>query len=74
MLNVLVTFIIALLAGLAWNWTTNNQPMNYWLMASLFAGSALLATWLEWAWDWWRSRRRSRSGRARHAHARKATP
>lgn len=60
-MNVILTTAFATIAGLAWNWTTNNQPMSYWQMGGFFVGSCLLADLVEWVWD----RRRERHRRAR---------
>jgi uncharacterized membrane protein len=64
--NILLTAALAAIAGVAWNWATDNQPMTYWLMGVLIVGSSLAAELLEQTWRWSRARRRP----GRRAHAR----
>lgn len=65
-MNIILTAVLATIAGLSWNWATDNQPMSYWLMGGFFIGSSLSADLLELAWQWHRGRRRV----GRRAHAR----
>lgn len=65
-MTILLTAAIATLAGLTWNWTTDNQPMTYWLMGAFFIGSSVAADLLDRLWERWRLRHRA----ARRAHAR----
>lgn len=58
-MNLILTVVLATLAGLTWNWTTDNQPMSYWLMGGFYVGATLGAELLERAWDWRTARRKA---------------
>lgn len=65
-MNIILTAVLATVAGLTWNWTTGNAPMSYWLMGGFFIASSAGADLLELAWQWHRGRRRT----IRRSHAR----